>query len=1167
LGPQCSVFLLIRTTTTCFDTSPTLCPITESANFSGYINANILDLPLVKSVYAGTPVAANLAAQTQYTYDGGSLVVCLQQSCPSVYQHDTAYGTSWLTRGNATSISQLLNDSVNNFSNVLLTTTQTFDVAGNLLTSIDPRGVQQQTSYTDTHGFYALPMAKSYYTGLAGNNTNVFTDTYTYDFNIQKPLSYTDFNSQTTTYAYADPTLLDRLTSITHPDGSQANFTFQDIPGSFYTHTAQDKDTPGDGAIVSQIDYDGLGRKSQTWYGAPEGDIETCYAYDGKNRLYSVSNPNNGSCSALLTSYSYDVLDRKLTVTAQDNSVTQYIYKGDTTKLTNDTLEIEPPLPGQTNGNNRLDYVDGLGRLRGVTENITSWMSGTYGQSGQTVYSTTYSYDVLDDLTSVTQGRESRSFAYDTIKRLVKSVNPESGTFTFLYDNSNNLETRTDPRVVPGTSTQFQATYAYDGMNRLTSKSYNDGAVQSPYLPTPPVALTYDQYQGGIGYNLGRLTQTQAGCFTYSWIYDMMGRSFSSTENVPTSPLTTAANCDNSQGAYMGTAYTMYYGYNLASDLTSFIYPTGRVALTSYDTANRISQVQDVYNGVAATHAGSINYWPNRVIENMNIGHQNSNNVNLVENTTLNSRLQVSARNAQFGSTFPVQFSFTYGAAGENNGNLTAQQIQTIAAPNPPPGVTIPSVNLTQNYTYDAYDRILSATETGGTSEWTQNYLYDQWGNRAVQTGSYIPNPNGTPTALTQFTNNQWLGTGASYDAAGDATGVPGSTNETFTYDAENRVNTANAIGTITYIYDGQGRRVEKTSSTFSTIYLYDAAGKAIVETTVPATGTSFPTDAPVTGTEYLIGDHLGSTRLSMNNQGQVVRRYDFLPFGEEIVAGVGGRGADYEPSSYVYPTTPDDVLRKFTGKERDAETGLDYFGARYFSGAQGRFTSPDWAAEPRADPYSDLGDPQTLNLYGYVRNNPLSITDPDGHGWWSDLGNGLANSTYRPLGQAIGHPINTVAGIGHALAHPIATAEAIGSGIKSTAVSVSQGDGLAIGTVIGTVAMTLVPGAGEAGDGAEAAADISRVSEAGQATSKADQIANTIEQGGFKVTQNAKTAGQDANVTITHPDEPGVKLNLRSESHPLPGGGEPVPHVNVEKVTPRTGTTPKQVENTHITQ
>jgi RHS repeat-associated protein len=70
----------------------------------------------------------------------------------------------------------------------------------------------------------------------------------------------------------------------------------------------------------------------------------------------------------------------------------------------------------------------------------------------------------------------------------------------------------------------------------------------------------------------------------------------------------------------------------------------------------------------------------------------------------------------------------------------------------------------------------------------------------------------------------------------------------------------------------------------------------------------------------------------------------------------------------------------EFTGKERDAETGLDYFGARYFAGAQGRFTSPDWSAMPQAVPYAILGDPQTLNLYAYVRNNPLSEADADGH-------------------------------------------------------------------------------------------------------------------------------------------------------------------------------------------
>ncbi|HNY42358.1 MAG TPA: RHS repeat-associated core domain-containing protein, partial [Bryobacteraceae bacterium] len=65
----------------------------------------------------------------------------------------------------------------------------------------------------------------------------------------------------------------------------------------------------------------------------------------------------------------------------------------------------------------------------------------------------------------------------------------------------------------------------------------------------------------------------------------------------------------------------------------------------------------------------------------------------------------------------------------------------------------------------------------------------------------------------------------------------------------------------------------------------------------------------------------------------------------------------------------------EFTGKERDAETGLDYFGARYFSGAQGRFTSTDPTVMTRAR----IFDPQQWNLYSYVRNNPLAYIDPDG--------------------------------------------------------------------------------------------------------------------------------------------------------------------------------------------
>ena len=86
-------------------------------------------------------------------------------------------------------------------------------------------------------------------------------------------------------------------------------------------------------------------------------------------------------------------------------------------------------------------------------------------------------------------------------------------------------------------------------------------------------------------------------------------------------------------------------------------------------------------------------------------------------------------------------------------------------------------------------------------------------------------------------------------------------------------------------------------------------------------------------------------------------------------------------------------IAAQFTSKERDAETGLDYFGARYYSSSQGRFTSPDeWAGgivdaysggqvgKPGPLPYADIDDPQTLNKYVYVRNNPLRYVDPDGH-------------------------------------------------------------------------------------------------------------------------------------------------------------------------------------------
>jgi RHS repeat-associated protein len=148
-----------------------------------------------------------------------------------------------------------------------------------------------------------------------------------------------------------------------------------------------------------------------------------------------------------------------------------------------------------------------------------------------------------------------------------------------------------------------------------------------------------------------------------------------------------------------------------------------------------------------------------------------------------------------------------------------------------------------------------------------------------------------------------------------------------------------------------------------------------------------------------------------------VAVRHDFIPFGEEIQQGVGGRTAGLNYG------TSDDIKQKFTSKERDVESGLDYFEARYYSSAQGRFTSPDEfkgggarearalansaAQEKQALPYADLANPQSLNKYQYAYENPLRYVDPDGH---RDI---LVIESGPTEGNPVGHTAVAITGYG----------------------------------------------------------------------------------------------------------------------------------------------------------
>lgn len=141
------------------------------------------------------------------------------------------------------------------------------------------------------------------------------------------------------------------------------------------------------------------------------------------------------------------------------------------------------------------------------------------------------------------------------------------------------------------------------------------------------------------------------------------------------------------------------------------------------------------------------------------------------------------------------------------------------------------------------------------------------------------------------------------------------------------------------------------SSGLVTTVFAYDGFGNLAAEYSTPAPASS--------GTEYYTLDHLGSTRLVVDGTGAVKRRYNYLPFGEELFAGTNGRSTAYPAAP---PNTPPRGGILFTSQERDSQTGLDLFGARYMSSAQGRFTSAD-----PANASASSADHQGWNGYAYT--------------------------------------------------------------------------------------------------------------------------------------------------------------------------------------------------------
>jgi RHS repeat-associated protein len=547
---------------------------------------------------------------------------------------------------------------------------------------------------------------------------------------------------------------------------------------------------------------------------------------------------------------------------------------------------------------------------------------------------TTYTYDLMDQITGVTEGSQTRSNTYDGMGRLTQAISPEAGTVSRTYNTFGLVASATDAR---GVVTNF----SYDTLNRLTQVSYNVGSTGVASRST----VTYTYGTSSSSNNNGRLSQMTDGLGSESYTYDILGRTTQLSKVVGS------------------TTYTTSYSFNLGNELTQITYPSGRTVVQNYDAIGRICSITGSATGCSPStyYASGLTFNTAGEMTAMNFGNGVSASFGYSAD-----RLQLTSLSYTKSSTTLFSLNYSYGSAGSNNGMIA--------------GITdnIDS-GRSATYTYDGLGRISRAYTAGSTAfpAWDLSWTYDRYGNRlsqAITSGTSACSGITCPTnsVSVSTTANQITDSGYSYDSSGNMTH---DGYNTLTYDAASSlISASNTSNSADYAYDGNGLRVKKcvpscSSSTTTTVYIF--SGSKIMAEYENAAAVGSPTREYIysgggllatidsSGTKYHHSDHL-SARLNTDSSGNKIGDQGHFPFGEPW---------------YEMNTT---TKWKFTSYERDLETGNgggtgnDYAMARYNVNRLGRFSSPDPLG-------GNIGAPQSLNRYSYTHNNPINLVDPMG--------------------------------------------------------------------------------------------------------------------------------------------------------------------------------------------
>ncbi|MGW4213107.1 RHS repeat domain-containing protein, partial [Lentzea sp. NPDC004789] len=859
------------------------------------------------------------------------------------------------TKGETTK-TEALKSYVNGTASYLTESQTERDAYGRVTKLIDPKGTTT-TAYT--------PAAGGPVTQLTSTNVLGWVTTTEVEPAWGSPRSTTDPNQRRTNITYDG---LGRTTEVSALGFSKKFAYLQRSNGPSVVSTSTLNTSSQ--YVTSYELFDGLLRPRQTQQpdatGSTSTSVVTDTYYDSAGRAKRSNNAYLGNAapgtelfvptdtipSATVTNY--DGAGRDIAQVSKKN-LPVASPGGDelfrtTTYYAGDRIDVTPPAGGVVTST----LVDALGRKA----ELRQYHSGVVAGAATGFDATTYTYDLKGQQTEVTHASGKKwQYSYDVRGRQVRSVDPDKGTTTSVYNDLDQLVSTTDGRGKT-------LAYTYDALGRKTSTRDNTatGAARSEWF--------YDVLADGTAVK-GQLVKSVRHGELGDYVMEHTGIR---ADYQPSATNFTIPDAETGLGGTYGYVYT-YHNNSVLN--TTRIPATGDLKRETlqydYDALGQIATLKTGYGTSAQTDlVTSTGYTSFGELASYRLQNNGGNTVDVVRNyDQFTRRLTQIWTTKQTGPTDVSNVSYSHDWAGNVTrvADSVSADTQCFRADH--------LRRLTEAWTPSSGDCAPDPTVAGlgGPSKYWQSYSYDVAGDRTKlvehgtsagdRTTEYFPTPGKHSVANTVATDNAGSRQASyTYDETGNTLTRPsaGGGTQTMTWDEEGHVaTTTDETGQSSYVYDADGNRLVRRDPDGRTLYLpgqelrYIASSGAKVCTRYYSHAGQSIAMRTSSGLTWLSSDQHGTAQSTINALSQLVSTRLTTPFGE--VRGNTG-------------TWPARMDKGFVGGTLD-NSGLTHIGAREYDPKLGRFIS--------VDPVMDLGDPRQWNAYVYANNSPVSFSDPTG--------------------------------------------------------------------------------------------------------------------------------------------------------------------------------------------